>query len=227
MKDGSGDVGDAREDSKVTKKILVAVVLTIVGIILAGSANSNYEVVGWLMILSAPIVWFMALTTAIGDAVYEGLKRSAIVPWLFVLAVPVIGVFSIGTGFGLSGLVPASYPDDMCTYESIPFEYEEAGDKSSPYGYTSEITTTGSTGRRQICKPTRLGHDDRVTTISEPINQVTTYTAKSAPTYQYSYTPSYSSGSYRTGAICEDGSTSSATGRGACSWHGGVSEWLY
>ena len=25
--------------------------------------------------------------------------------------------------------------------------------------------------------------------------------------------------------LCNDGTTSGATGRGACSWHGGVSEW--
>lgn len=30
----------------------------------------------------------------------------------------------------------------------------------------------------------------------------------------------------RTGAICNDGTTSSATGSGACSGHGGVSNWL-
>ena len=33
--------------------------------------------------------------------------------------------------------------------------------------------------------------------------------------------------SYRIGAICSDGWHSSATGSGACSWHGGVKEWLY
>ena len=32
--------------------------------------------------------------------------------------------------------------------------------------------------------------------------------------------------SVRTGAKCRDGSTSSATGRGACSHHGGVSYWV-
>jgi hypothetical protein len=32
---------------------------------------------------------------------------------------------------------------------------------------------------------------------------------------------------YRTGARCRDGWRSDATGRGACSWHGGVAEWLY
>lgn len=29
----------------------------------------------------------------------------------------------------------------------------------------------------------------------------------------------------RTGAVCNDGSTSTATGSGACSGHGGVKEW--
>lgn len=31
----------------------------------------------------------------------------------------------------------------------------------------------------------------------------------------------------RVGAVCRDGSRSSATGRGACSHHGGVAQWLY
>ena len=30
----------------------------------------------------------------------------------------------------------------------------------------------------------------------------------------------------RTGAICRDGSSSGSTGRGTCSWHGGVNKWL-
>lgn len=36
-----------------------------------------------------------------------------------------------------------------------------------------------------------------------------------------------SSSGVRTGAVCKDGTRSSATGRGACSHHGGVSYWLY
>ncbi len=35
------------------------------------------------------------------------------------------------------------------------------------------------------------------------------------------------SSTVRVGAICSDGWRSHATGRGACSWHGGVSEWIY
>lgn len=34
-------------------------------------------------------------------------------------------------------------------------------------------------------------------------------------------------GRYRVGAECWDGTFSSATGRGACSWHGGVKRWIY
>ena len=32
---------------------------------------------------------------------------------------------------------------------------------------------------------------------------------------------------HRVGAICNDGWQSSATGRGACSHHGGVDHWIY
>ena len=48
-------------------------------------------------------------------------------------------------------------------------------------------------------------------------------TAKPQPAAQPA--PSSNSGQ-RIGAICNDGSRSSATGRGACSRHGGVSYWL-
>jgi len=35
------------------------------------------------------------------------------------------------------------------------------------------------------------------------------------------------SGRHRVGAVCNDGTTSSATGSGACSHHGDVSCWQY
>ncbi|RTE53955.1 DUF3761 domain-containing protein [Arenibacter aquaticus] len=52
----------------------------------------------------------------------------------------------------------------------------------------------------------------------------------------YNYRPSISTSNNkiktnsvktRIGAVCNDGTTSRATGRGACSHHGGVSYWLY
>ena len=38
------------------------------------------------------------------------------------------------------------------------------------------------------------------------------------------FSPAYAQG--RTGAVCRDGTTSGATGRGACSHHGGVDHWI-
>ena len=43
----------------------------------------------------------------------------------------------------------------------------------------------------------------------------------------YLHEKSLRTSEYRIGAICLDGWYSSATGRGACSWHGGVKEWRY
>jgi hypothetical protein len=40
-------------------------------------------------------------------------------------------------------------------------------------------------------------------------------------------TPTQQSSGGRTGAVCNDGTTSSATGSGACSHHGGVAYWTY
>jgi hypothetical protein len=45
-------------------------------------------------------------------------------------------------------------------------------------------------------------------------------TPQSVPPADYSH-------HYRTGARCRDGWHSDVTGSGACSWHGGVAEWLY
>ncbi|MBR3157420.1 G5 domain-containing protein [Candidatus Saccharibacteria bacterium] len=54
-----------------------------------------------------------------------------------------------------------------------------------------------------------------------------TYTAPRTTTYApRTTTRAPQSSGYRTGAICRDGWRSSATGRGACSHHGGVSQWL-
>lgn len=56
-----------------------------------------------------------------------------------------------------------------------------------------------------------------------------TATPRPAPTatriVQASFFSAAPTGVYRVGAICRDGSSSGATGRGACSWHGGVSCW--
>jgi outer membrane protein assembly factor BamD (BamD/ComL family) len=69
--------------------------------------------------------------------------------------------------------------------------------------------------------------------IKSHIKKYTSYQTSSIPISSYSSSaPVYhekkiKSSSQRVGAICNDGTRSYATGRGACSHHGGVREWLY
>ena len=73
------------------------------------------------------------------------------------------------------------------------------------------------------------------------IPSIPRYTATTSPRYTVPPTPSYTipttpiytiptitaPATRRIGAVCRDGWRSRATGSGACSWHGGVSRWLY
>jgi len=56
-----------------------------------------------------------------------------------------------------------------------------------------------------------------------PVGVTTSAPTPRAPTAIPTTTPT----GVRTGAVCNDGSASTATGSGACSGHGGVSYWLY
>ncbi len=101
---------------------------------------------------------------------------------------------------------PVTYSD--CRTEEIPFETQYEGE-TGQYGYNETIKQQGVAGSKKICKPSKPGYEDKVEVITQPAPQ---------PVQQQRY---------RVGAICRDGWQSHATGRGACSHHGGVSEWLY
>ncbi len=119
--------------------------------------------------------------------------------------------------------------------EVIPFDSVEQDDSSIALG-EKRISVAGVNGERTItynvtyvnnAETERVEVKNEVTI--EPVAQITlvgTYVyvapAQSSATTSYSTT----SGG-RTGAICNDGSSSTATGSGACSHHGGVSYWLY
>lgn len=57
-----------------------------------------------------------------------------------------------------------------------------------------------------------------------PLNNTTQPTVNNS---QNNNIPKKSTSHMRVGCICRDGSHSNATGRGACSHHGGVDHWLY
>ena len=113
---------------------------------------------------------------------------------------------------------PVTYSD--CRTEEIPFETQYEGE-TGQYGYTEAVKQQGVVGVRKICKPNKPGHTDKVDVITRPVTHIIVRTPKPAPQ------PVQQQSHYRVGAICRDGWQSSTTGRGACSHHGGVSEWLY
>ena len=70
---------------------------------------------------------------------------------------------------------------------------------------------------KPVDNESRLVNDDAVQSNWSDKKPTTTY---KRPAQEKTY-------AVRTGAICRDGTRSSATGRGACSHHGGVREWVY
>lgn len=113
---------------------------------------------------------------------------------------------------------PVTYSD--CKTEEIPFETQYEGD-TGQYGYTETVKQQGVAGSKKICKPSRSGYEDKVEVIAQPTAHIVVRTPKPAPQ------PVRQQATHRVGAICRDGWRSYATGRGACSHHGGVGEWLY
>ncbi|MDB5178016.1 MAG: hypothetical protein JWO61_399 [Candidatus Saccharibacteria bacterium] len=121
--------------------------------------------------------------------------------------------------------------------EAVVFESIEQNDATVSLG-EKRVSTEGVNGERTITyevtyvdgkETSRKETKNEVT--KAPVNKLTlvgTY-VKPAPAPAVSSSPTYTapSGGARTGAICNDGSSSSATGSGACSHHGGVAYWLY
>ena len=113
--------------------------------------------------------------------------------------------------------------------EVVPFESTEKQDNTLAKGQT-RVTTEGVDGERTITyevtyvegkETTRREVKSEVTKVPvTKVTQIGVYEAPPTPAPQDRST-------VRTGAVCEDGSRSSATGRGACSHHGGVAYWLY
>lgn len=134
--------------------------------------------------------------------------------------VVVIGWILIASVNGSSSTDTSETVDPYCVTETIEYETERVESEDYEDGY-EETTTNGENGEREIC----YDENDEVVSneiTTEPTKEIVTVgIAEPEPEYYYS---DYSE---RSGAICSDGSYSSATGRGACSWHGGVSEWLY
>ena len=129
------------------------------------------------------------------------------------------------------------YTKEVTVSQSVPFAEQTVESGSLNKGET-KVTQEGVNGSKDIIylvtykgdKETARQQKSEVVT-KQPVAKITsvgTYVAP--PIYVAPETttvaPDTTSGG-RTGATCNDGSHSTATGKGACSHHGGVAVWLY
>jgi hypothetical protein len=136
--------------------------------------------------------------------------------WAYTLLVP---LFIIG---GVSFF--SNY--ESCETVAVPYTTVSQDDPTRYIG--DDYITRGLDGKSKVCK--KDGKITRQEVITKPTNAVRFVGSKvkvpvSTPTP--TYTQPTVNNNVRTGAVCNDGTTSSATGRGACSHHGGVNYWTH
>jgi len=133
--------------------------------------------------------------------------------WALMLGVP-IGIVALGSDSSSTNRANHSaLPEPVCSTDSIPFETVEQETDELVVG-DSERITSGVEGERTICTRDNVEISDDITT--EPVNEVIrigTYEPYEEPEAYYASCPI---------TTCNDGTCSSSTGRGTCSWHGGV-----
>lgn len=134
----------------------------------------------------------------------------------------------LGSIVGQNASEPSAEPTEPlieCQTEDIDYDTERHENAEMETTDDDEVVVSGEVGEKKLCKDAD-GVLVSEETVREPITEVIEYgTKEPEPEYESASETEYSS--VRTGAECNDGSYSSATGRGACSHHGGVAVWLY
>lgn len=139
-------------------------------------------------------------------------------------------VFFGGLATFIIWAVASSYIDNhkiTCKDEPIAYSYQQRGDGSSEEdsGSIHSMTQKGVDGVANVCKKGN-GTEVSRSVIKQPVDQIDTYTKPpEPPTYDVlDDGPDNSISQYQECPIttCRDGSCSQSTGRGTCSWHGGI-----
>ena len=116
--------------------------------------------------------------------------------------------------------------DESISYKTLPEKEIDSGEETTFFEgdngkRTRRLDSEGINGTKRICK--KAGNVVSETVTKEP--KPTTYKVY---TYKYKpfrpYAPAYSN--YEPSALCRDGTYSYSSGRGTCSHHGGVAQWL-
>lgn len=148
-----------------------------------------------------------------GEEIFAGLLL------IFYFVVPIgVAVFYLGDG-------AIKHFSFQCVTKTIGYDKHEVQDPDAMEG-TTYIDSPGVAGKKQVC--TRSS-DDAVheTVLVNPVSEVSHYGTKTLPDITPSTIYHDTYGANGATAECSDGSYSYSTGRGTCSWHGGVYEWLY
>jgi len=111
-------------------------------------------------------------------------------------------------------------PAPTCAIQPIPYPTSKIYDNTLPFG-NQIVKTSGRSGMKKVCV-NQFGNQTSSNVVLTPTTQVVRFGTYIPPAATES-----TAATYRVGAICSDGTRSHATGSGACSWHGGVYQWLY
>ncbi|WP_157851057.1 hypothetical protein [Gordonia phthalatica] len=202
-------------------------------------------VIGWVLLAFGAIGAIASIPAGSGfGGVLIGLAfafAGAAIVWRFLtwkIATP-IAVVLLFIGGALSPK-PAEEPVDKVTpllaTTASTSQPTTSTTTSSKRPTTSKSTTTSKPTSTTTHTATVTKTVDVTTTGRPAPAPRTTHTPRPAPVYETptpeytppAYTPPANPGSNgRTGAICNDGTHDSRTGRGACSGHNGVATWLY
>lgn len=155
----------------------------------------------------------------------EEFKEKVSAVFAFIFCVLFLGGWiPIYIGYDHYFVEKCSYED--ISYKTLPEKEIDSGEETtfleSNNGKKTKILySNGENGAKRVCKKANKVVSETVTREPKP----TTYKVY---TYKYKpfrpYTPAYSN--YGPSAICGDGTYSYSSGRGTCSWHGGVAQWL-
>ena len=116
--------------------------------------------------------------------------------------------------------------DESISYKTLPEKEIDSGEETTFFEgdngkRTRRLDSEGSNGKKRVCKKANKVVSETVTKEPKPtIYKVYTYKYKPFKPYA----PAYSN--YGPSALCRDGTYSYSSGRGTCSHHGGVRQWL-
>jgi len=129
---------------------------------------------------------------------------AAVAPWL---------IWTVLIGSFITYSFVSNRP--TCTTETVPYSVQTINDDTMDIG-TTKVSSQGTNGSDKVCRD-KQGAEVSRSHLTTPINEVDAIGTKTEPTTVYVPPATTYSG----GTLCADGTYSSSTGRGTCSWHGG------